>query len=479
MMRSTGNAHRLLFVCLLLIGAGPPLSATTFAQRPRERSITVPHSRTPRVAQTPDQETPDAPAVAEPTLQAPPAEAPSLNGSVTGPLDTGDFAYEYDYDTHCGLNCTRCGGVGCDLMWLRAEYLMYWADGMQTPPLATTSPNGTALANAGVLGEATTSILYGGEGILQDMRSGVRFTGGMWLDCCRETGIEAEYFFLPEISERFQASGFGDPIIMRPFFNALDNIQDAEIVSFPDQLGGTITIDSVSEIQGGGVRLLHKIYQSSHCGVDGCGHQSCGMSRTRFNLIAGYRYIGLSEQLAINEDLVSLDTAAPGSFDVNDIFDTDNDFHGGELGLQWMLSRNCWELNLLAKVALGNTHQDVRIRGFTVITPEGQPSTTEQGGLLAQPTNIGDYSRDEFGVVSEFGATLKYRATPGMTLTTGYTLILWDRVARPGDQIDLRVNPNLLPPAQVQPGDPLLPEFAFRDADFWLQGLRLGVECRW
>ena len=211
--------------------------------------------------------------------------------------------------------------------------------------------------------------------------------------------------------------------------------------------------------------------------MDGCGHMACGSSYTRFNLIAGYRFLDLDEHLAINEDLVSLDTAAPGSFDVNDIFDTDNNFHGGEMGLQWMMNRNCWELNLLAKVALGNTNQNVRIRGFTVITPEGQPSTTEQGGLLAQSSNIGDYSRDEFSVVSEFGATLKYRATRNMSLTTGYTLILWNEVVRPGDQIDLRVNPNLIPPAQ--PGGPALPEFVFNDVNFWLHGLRLGVECRW
>lgn len=181
----------------------------------------------------------------------------------------------------------------------------------------------------------------------------------------------------------------------------------------------------------------------------------------------------------MNEDLVSLDTQNPGTFDVNDIFATDNDFHGAELGMRWTMVRSRMELDLLAKVALGNSRQQVNIRGFTVITPEGQASTTETGGLLAQSSNIGDYSRDEFTVVSEFGGTLKYRLTPGMYLTAGYSMILWNDVVRPGDQIDVRVNPFLIPPADPGAGGPNLPAFAFNQTDFWLQGVRLGGELRW
>ncbi|MCA9174481.1 MAG: BBP7 family outer membrane beta-barrel protein [Planctomycetales bacterium] len=427
------------------------------AQDPRERSVKVPSRGNPRVAQNTE-----------------PIDAAIVEGE--------EFAYEYEpsgHDERCGLDCVRCGGFGCDLLWLRAEYLMYWADGMNVPPLVTGSPNGTLVGDAGVLGLPSTTILYGGGGILEDLRNGARFTAGKWLDCCHQAGIEFEYFFLPEINERFQASGFGDPIIMRPFFNAVTNQEDAEIVSFPGELGGTVTVRSKSDIQGGGVRLLYKLTDNVHCGDVGCGHLSCGAARTRFNLLAGYRYIGLDENLSINEDLVSLDPQAAGTFNVNDIFDTDNDFHGGELGLQWTMNRNRWELNLLAKVALGNNHERVRIRGFTVITPDGQPSTTEVGGLLAQTSNIGDYSRDEFAVVSEYGATLKCHVTPRFLVSAGYTMIFWNDVVRPGDQIDLRVNPNLIPPPDLAAGGPALPAFPFRETDFWLQGLRLGGEFRW
>ena len=57
-------------------------------------------------------------------------------------------------------------------------------------------------------------------------------------------------------------------------------------------------------------------------------------------------------------------------------------------------------------------------------------------------------------------------------VTVGYNVMWWTNVARAGDQIDLRVNPNLL-------GPPLTPVNAqqpvVRDSTMWIQGLTLGV----
>jgi hypothetical protein len=47
-------------------------------------------------------------------------------------------------------------------------------------------------------------------------------------------------------------------------------------------------------------------------------------------------------------------------------------------------------------------------------------------------------------------------------------------VARPGDQIDVALNP-----LQLTPGPfigPERPAFEFRDSDFWAQGLNFGLE---
>src|SRR5262245_8106792 len=58
---------------------------------------------------------------------------------------------------------------GC--VWASAEYLLWWTKGDRLPPLLTTSPVGTPLANAGVLGRPGTSVLFGDERVNDDARS--------------------------------------------------------------------------------------------------------------------------------------------------------------------------------------------------------------------------------------------------------------------------------------------------------------------
>jgi hypothetical protein len=63
-------------------------------------------------------------------------------------------------------------------------------------------------------------------------------------------------------------------------------------------------------------------------------------------------------------------------------------------------------------------------------------------------------------------------------VTVGYNFLYWSRVARPGEQIDLDVNPDLLPPEEQFAGA-TRPRFEFRDTDFWAQGIRVGLEAAW
>ena len=101
------------------------------------------------------------------------------------------------------------------------------------------------------------------------------------------------------------------------------------------------------------------------------------------------------------------------------------------------------------------------------------------GGVLAQPSNIGSYSRDRFAVVPELGAIVGVQITPHVRATLGYTFIFWGPVVRVGDQIDLDVNPDQMAPPIVPLAGPLRPEFAFQESDYWAQGVSAGVEGRW
>src|SRR5436190_6238919 len=86
--------------------------------------------------------------------------------------------------------CNR--GPNC---WVTADYVVAWVRGTNVPPLVTASPVGTPQATAGVLGQATTTTLFGG--IQNDeLRSGVRLGAGCWLDPEQTLGVEAGFMML-------------------------------------------------------------------------------------------------------------------------------------------------------------------------------------------------------------------------------------------------------------------------------------------
>jgi hypothetical protein len=385
--------------------------------------------------------------------------------------------------------CASCLPLG---YWVRAEYLLWWTDGMVIPPLVT---QGTTPESTGALDDPTSRILYGGDQILDDARSGFRVGLGTWLDCGRSYGVEGDYWLLGSETARFYAASneAGSPCLFRPFFNVnprdvegeLDPPArpDAEVVSTPELLAGAVEVKAFSELQGAGIRLRRRLCGEMCCDVC-CG--SCKgappVCRTsRFDFLLGYRYVRLRERLGIREDLTSLlGTPEQGDFDIDESFGTTNNFNGVDLGVSWLGTWGPWSLEMLGRLALGNVRQAVRIRGQTVISNSEFDDGTYEGGLLALQSNIGGYDRDKFAVVPELGLTLGYDFTPCLRATVGYTFLYWSRVVRPGQQIDLDVNPDLIPPPGFEsPVGPLRPAFVFRDTDFWAQGLNVGLLWTW
>ena len=93
--------------------------------------------------------------------------------------------------------------------------------------------------------------------------------------------------------------------------------------------------------------------------------------------------------------------------------------------------------------------------------------------MLALPTNMGRYSRDKVALIPEVNVTLAYRVRDWLNLSIGYNAIYWTDVVLAGDQIDLNVNPTQLN-GGIQIG-PDAPTFAYRNTDYWMQGLTLGA----
>ena len=293
-----------------------------------------------------------------------------------------------------------CGPPG--RVWLRADYLLWWTNGMRLPPLVTTSPQGTAPAQAGVLPNA--EILYGDHTVNTDGRSGFRTTVGLWLDPCHLWGAEVDYLNLGEQDNGFyQDSPTGNPILARPFFNVQTNQPGSVLVSYANQPGqpnratGSIAVNVKDYFQSGGVLLSHNLCGDNSCCDcgDSCDEEcatECCVPMTycrRTDLLIGFRYYNLSDGVAITENMRDLSNSRTNlwTFNIQDSFRARNDFYGGELGLRTQIYRGRWSLEFLTKLAMGDNRTIVGIMGTTTATPPNQPTQpTTLGGVLALAT---------------------------------------------------------------------------------------------
>src|SRR4029078_10312504 len=104
------------------------------------------------------------------------------------------------------------------------------------------------------------------------------------------------------------------------------------------------------------------------------------------------------------------------------------------------------------------------------------------GGLLALPSNSGQFSRDRVAVLPELGFNVGMRISSHLRATLGYTFLYLSNVVRGGDQIDRTINPTQRPGLLGTPGTlagPARPLFAFQDNHFLAQGVNAGLEFRY
>ena len=419
--------------------------------------------------------------------------------------------------------CSTCGSAVCQaqggcgfgsrpVLWVRGEYLAWWADGMYIPPLVVRGEVGDNETPSDPTDDFFNNafVVFGNQEVLDGVRSGGRVRVGYWLDDYGQTAIEGEYFGFGQISTRFVDGGDGtSPIVGRPFIDATTGLNAVEDVSFPG-ISGTVAVNIESTFQSAGFGLRRNLCCASGntccgdpvtCGsqVGGCGALGCGSGvgegpcATLFgkgtrhtDVYFGFRWAQLDEGISnpgIQENLLTIPPATvPGTtFQVNDSFATSNNFFGGELGFIWDWEYRRWSFEALSKLGIGSTRQRVSINGSTTRQLPDEAAETRSGGLLAQDSNIGDYERNELSVLPQLGVTLGYKLTQRLKLTGGYTFVYWSNVVRPGEQIDLEVNPGNLPFADPPDADglPARPQFSFHQNDFWAHGLSAGLEYQW
>jgi hypothetical protein len=354
--------------------------------------------------------------------------------------------------------------------WGRAEALVWSIKHSQVPPLVTLGSPADVVP--GGLGQPGTVILFGGN-IENEERYGGRFTVGRWLSSEEIVGLEGSFLFLDKRSVRFDDSSTGQPILARPFVDAITGIQNAAFISVPAVEAGGIHIDLSSKLWGAEANLRVEVGRRLSC------HDSF-----RIDLLGGFRHLELDEGLSIAQAGVFLPTsgvtsvAAVNTFDQ---FDARNFFYGAQAGVDAELIHDCWSLKFTGKVAVGGNREIVGIQGNRVaLAPDGT-ATVLPGGFLAQPTNIGRFSRAEFAVLPELGVTVGYQVTHRLRASVGYSVIYLSNAVRPGDQIDLTINTTLIPPivGAFTPTGPPRPAFSFHETDFWAQGVTASLEFRY
>lgn len=317
-----------------------------------------------------------------------------------------------------------------------------------------------------MLGAAGTSILFGNSQIGQESDQGYRFGGGLWLNQDQTWGVGGRYYRLDQDAINFDRVSNGDPILARPFFDTQSNEQASLLVAFPSLYSGNISATAANQVSGGDV-YLRALLLSGH--------------GNRLDLIGGYDYANIDDSVSVSHGVVFNDPA--GRFPIGtslvsrDLFDVENVFNGGSVGLMSESEDGCVTWRLLAKVAFGNMNQRVGIRGTSTATsPNGAVAVNNAEGLLALPTNIGDYEQDQFAVMPEAGVSAGIKLTKQLQMTVGYSFLYWSRVQLAGDAIDTTVNTSQFAGNVI--GTPR-PQFQFEDTSFWVQGINFGLNLRY
>jgi len=371
------------------------------------------------------------------------------------------FAFMFS-STNWGFSDDRSG------LLVEADLAIGWISGSQAPALVTTSDPSTPRDEAGVLSNPTTEILFGNSLVQTEHRTGGRFRVSQRLKKEGAFGFYAGAFYLADGDDdvSFSSNQAGLPILGRPFLNSNTLLPDAQLVSFPNVLVGQVGVRTASEVYLGDIGLSTAFIHDQDLELD---------------LHAGYRYIAFRDALYIRENLTSTDSGGvipmDTTFIVQDEFSALNQFHGGTLGLSLLNRAKQWSYGVQSNVSLGGLVRTLKTSGSTDVTIPGLPTDQYAGGLLALPTNIGNYTSTKFVAVPEIRLHANRHITSKLSLNFGYNVLLLPQTWRAAEQTDLTVN-------NSQIGGGTLsglsrPEFRGASSDIWIQTLSLGMGINW
>ncbi len=415
-------------------------------------------------------------------MNAEPAGSPYLPGPVPPVTDNG-----------CGCKPLALPAEPCHPLALTItgglEYLNWWAkQGRLNTPLVTTGP----LLSRGVLGDPGTRVLFGDQNLDYHDFSGGRILLDFWHDASRTQGVEMNIFALGTKGVNFRAASDpnGFQTLAIPFADAITGQERSALISFPGAFAGGVAIQAKSDLWGAEGNLLAKapLFESRSLMVWG---------------LAGFRYLDLGESLSIGSQSTLLPGGlatlpdgttqvlqggsanfgnvgpifAPSQIAVRDLFQTRDQFYGGQIGFRAEAQWGEAFVVLTGKVGLGGTEETLKISGVTAVSPGGPPNTT-QGGLFAVGTNSGRNTHNSFAVIPEGGIQVGFYLFKHLRTFIGYDYLYWSNVIRPEEQIDRVINRLQVPSSNLfgTLTGPSRPGMGFRESDYWTHGLSIGFD---
>jgi hypothetical protein len=347
---------------------------------------------------------------------------------------------------------------------ISAEALLWWFKSSPTPvPIITDD----------VLGRPNTKVLLGGDDVDTNPNPGFRLTAGYAVT--ERLGVEGSFLYItPRSTSRSVSSSgeLGSTDLLLPFIDVLLGSEEATEISLSPVYRGTAREELRNSLLGAELNGTWALTPAGPWQLD---------------LLGGFRWLRLRETYTITTGSPFIPPFPADVWDTTDKFDAFNNFYGLQIGVRARSDWGPFFATGSVKVGLGAMVQQVNVSGSLVtndFTNFG-PTQTFPGGYFALPTNIGEHRRTVFGVVPEVALNVGYRITSWASVFLGYTFLYANNVARPGNQINRKINPtqNVAwlgePPVAPQPlQGPAEPSFKFKGSDFWAQGINLGLSLR-
>lgn len=336
-------------------------------------------------------------------------------------------------------------------VWGSAEFLNWSVRGSSIPTLVISGPAGVPVP----IDSPFAREEYGGR-ILGGVQSGIRARAGVWLDSTEGFGLDFGFIWLAESTDNYVSDINSVRSLARPVFNTLANENQFVVIDNAPTINGQIAIASRSSFWGGEANTRQVLINTGSFRLDG---------------YLGYRYLNLTDEMEITQIRATGAGLVTSSY--WDRFETVNQFHGGQIGLISELNHGRLSIGLRGGAALGFTFTRTTIDGFSQVG-----GTTNNAGVLAQSSNIGESTTNRFTVIPHVGGNVGFDLNRYMRIFGGYDLMIWSNPTRVGGVIDAALNPSILAGNGPLVGTPR-PVNPNTTSTYWLHGWSAGIQFKW